>query len=235
MSPACWPGVSGVARSALDLAESVRDRLEQGAAVGVFVQHVGAVAAGGLRRFDEQMGPAWVVRVGRQVEPVGQAGGAEGEVALRVGRDGVQHVPERRPRQRRRPSPDRVSRGPARRTNRRPARAGPVRSRRGRSRRGRASTIASQRCGDARAANPIARSPRLGRQFVQRLAASLVDGGERADQQRARPGSPRSARRIAGASTWASGRRPKRSCSAHHPSTQPGTVTVRMSCRNGIT
>ena len=30
------------------------------------------------------------------------------------------------------------------------------------------------------------------------------------------------------ANTWSSGRRPKRSWSVHQPSTQPGTVTVRM-------
>ena len=47
-------------------------------------------------------------------------------------------------------------------------------------------------------------------------------------------GKPVCASRIAGASRSASGIVPKRSCSATQPSTQPGTVTVRMSWWNGI-
>ena len=48
------------------------------------------------------------------------------------------------------------------------------------------------------------------------------------------PGTRPAARVIAGRSTVARSRRPKRSCSAIHPSTHPGTVTVRGSWRNGI-
>ena len=46
---------------------------------------------------------------------------------------------------------------------------------------------------------------------------------------------PSSASSIAGASTSPRGNRPWRACRVSHPSTAPGTGTLRMSPRSGIT
>ena len=59
---------------------------EEPRAVGVLVEHGGAVPTGLLRRLDQQMGPAGVVGVGREVEPSGDPRAGKREVALRIGR-----------------------------------------------------------------------------------------------------------------------------------------------------
>ena len=57
-------------------------------AVGGVAEHVGSVEPGGGGSLDQQVGEAHVVGVGRQVQPAGQFGCAQREVALRVRWDG---------------------------------------------------------------------------------------------------------------------------------------------------
>ena len=69
--------------------------IEKFVAVGVLVQGMRPVETRSGGRFDQQMGPAFVVGIVGQVESVGQAGSSEGEVALRVRPDRVQVDTER--------------------------------------------------------------------------------------------------------------------------------------------
>ena len=66
------------------------------APVGAVVEHVGAVEAGRRRGLDEEVGPPRIVRVVGQVEAVGEATGAERQIALGVGGDRVEVDAERR-------------------------------------------------------------------------------------------------------------------------------------------
>ena len=96
MSPS-WSATADVdARSRVDLVDRGRDRRDERVAVGVVVQHVGTVAAGGRRRLDQQVRPQRVVRIGRQVETRRPARPQPSEqVALRVRRHRVQRRAER--------------------------------------------------------------------------------------------------------------------------------------------
>ena len=209
--------------------------LQQRVAVGGVAEDVGPIEAGGRRGLDQQVGEADVVGVGRQVEATGQLGGAEREVALRVRAavvhrstpkacaiSGVTHSDNGRAKssslyeagaERLQPVAELslVERGAAAR------------------RRWRCSARA-----DAGAAHPRTRTGELAEQLGEVLVGAFVGSGRGADQQRAGREAVGRRDRSPAAADRDSGSVPKRSCSAIHPSTQPGTVTDRMSWRNGI-
>ena len=79
-----------------DHVETLVDRVDERVAVGVFVEGIGTVVPGGGRRFDQEVGPAWVVGVVRQIEPLGESRRSDHEVSLRVRCDRVEIDAERR-------------------------------------------------------------------------------------------------------------------------------------------
>ena len=208
-------------------------------AVGAFVQHLGAVVAGVLRRPRRAGGP----RPGRRgrrarARPSAIQAARQRQVALRAGRDGPQAV-ARTPRPGAgRPSAAAASRGRPARTRRRRGRGGRRRTRRRRSRPG-----PRRRSPAARAATPGRRTsvagplrlvPVRARAGPARRGVGASSRRADADQQRRRREAVLGVARWPGPARRPSGSRPKRSCSASQPSTQPGTVTARMSLRSGI-
>ncbi len=205
-------------------------RRDERGTVGVLVEHLDAVVSRLLRRLHQQMRPTGIVGIDGEVELLGDRARGQREVALRVGWDRPDIVFPHPHAQRRHPVRESDAQIVGACTHPRRARAARRRTRPRRTRRARRrrSPRAPARCPCAGSGHPRAARTGSRRGGPRRRARS------RKTRAAARPGIRRARYRIAGASTSASESRPNRACSAHHPSTQPGTGTARMSPRNGM-
>ena len=187
---------------------------------------------GGGGALDQQVRPVWIVRVVREARSSRRAAPRRasgipaswvGSCAARLRTPSSTTV---------RPSRPGIGRGRRRCRDRRPGRAGlhrrdPRRSRPGLRRR---STASPSPDPDRATRAPVVAAP------ANDVRSTVASSSTRrnAPTSSGLAGNPDSASLMAGASRSASGRLPKRACSSIQPSTHPGTVTLWMSLRNGI-
>ena len=187
----------------------------------------------GAPRLDEQVRPERVVGLGargrpRRRRPRRPASGSP----ARAGERSTGRAP-RRGRAAARTTAPSSCRGRPRRSGPGPAPSGPVRTRRRRSRSRPSVGDGAQGARDARAGAPAA-PPRAGRRGRARRRHRSAWTRWLASASMMEAEKPSSASSTAGASTSARGRRPKRAWRDSHPSTAPGTCTLRTSPRSGI-
>ena len=215
-----------------ELAGATGDRLDQRLPVGVRVQIARPIPARGHGGLDQHVRPRRIGWVGGKAEHLGDPRRGQQEVVLRVRRQPPQRVPPDVDGERRHPVGGCVRHvglveDAAAELDEAATELSLVE---------RVATVGGdrpQRAADPRAADPGADGGRLADEFVE-LGAPGSSNAASEPTSNGDAGKPASARRIAGASSVASGSEPNRSCSATHPLTQPGTVTETGSCRNGI-